>query len=444
MDPSNLRAQSWLAWSHGIFTGNSICRRLWILIIALGYFLKMPFFQWTYLWGGIFAITTAFFAALLYQQYFNKFRNSVIVAIICLLEWHLAWAAVSGMEIGLFTCLTLLFFLLVTRNVSPWVLGGLTGLIVLVRPEGVFLVVIYGFNLLFAHPRKIKQILLQGAAFATMFLTIISPWIVFNLTYAYRPFPNTIAAKFMHYGYPWSLWRSLDYLWNVFLYFLDGSLLLLFPGACFKLYHSIRTKDTIHPQPLFWFLAIVGIYAVALPFIYDEGRYLIPLIPLVIIYGIAGIDQFLEIALHTAFMRSAVWMLLFGAVLILWITGSTEYSKKIQMYDLVHMQAARWINDHASQDAIIATHDIGIIGYFTNRQIVDLAGLVTPEIVPIMHNPQKIAEYLRSKHASYLIVYSSYYRDVVYRLNAKIVFSPNPERMMVEGLGSLDVYEIGK
>ena len=108
------------------------------------------------------------------------------------------------------------------------------------------------------------------------------------------------------------------------------------------------------------------------------------------------------------------------------------------------MQVAQWINDHAPQDAVIATHDIGIIGYFSNRQIVDLAGLVTPEMVPIMNDPQKTAEYLRSKHASYLIVYSGYYHKLINLLNTRLVLSPNPELMMAEGVGTFDVYQIGK
>ena len=439
----NLGLHGVMAFSPGIpSSGNTSV--LWALLLALGYFIKAPFFLWTFLWGGIFAVATAFIAALLNHNYFGNFRNSVIVAIICILEWHLAWAAVSGMEIGLFTCLTLLFFFLLSRNVSPLVLGTLTGLIVLVRPEGVLLAAIYGFKLLSTQPREIKRTLFQGVLFASMFLLTLSPWIAFNFMYTHRPFPNTITAKFMHYGYPWSPWRSLDYLWNIFLFFLDGSFLFLFPGACFKLYKSIRTKDTIPSQPLLWFLTLIGIYAVTLPFIYDEGRYLMPLIPLVIVYGVEGISQFLQIALHSPSMRATGWSLLLVSVLAMWANGSAQYSRRIQFYDLIHMQIAQWINDNAPQDAVIATHDIGIIGYFTNRRIVDLAGLVTPEMVPIMHDPQKTAEYLRSKHASYLIVYSGYYQELINLLNTRRVFSPNPERMMAEGVGTFDVYEIGK
>ncbi len=95
----------------------------------------------------------------------------------------------------------------------------------------------------------------------------------------------------------------------------------IFPGALFKLYTSIGSKTLPDAKPLYWFLAIIGIYSVAIPFIYDQGRYLIPMIPLVIIYGIEGISHFLKIALHTPIMRLAVWVLLYGTVLSLWVSG---------------------------------------------------------------------------------------------------------------------------
>ena len=416
----------------------------WTVLLATGYLLKIPFFLWTYLWSSIFAIATALIAACISQNYFGSFRNAVIVAVICILEWHLAWAAVSGMEIGLFTFLTLLFFLLLNHDIPPFLLGGLTGIIVLVRPEGIILAFVYGLKLLFTDPREIKHILLHAAAFLLAFSIIISPWIVFNLTYSDRPFPNTISAKFLQYGYPWSFGKSLKYLWDVFIYFLNGPLMLLVPCAGFTIYNTIRTKSTRHFYPLAWTLTLIGLYAVALPAIYDQGRYLMPFIPLVVIYGIEGLNQFLKRFVRASILRPAIWLSLFGMVLLLWINGASDYAYRIQLFDMIHMQAVRWIETHAPQDAIIATHDIGIIGYYTERQIIDLAGLVTPEIVPIMNDPQSMADYLRAKQVTHLIVYSGYYRDLLALLHARLVFSPGAEQLKSIGTEPFEIYEINR
>ncbi len=75
---------------------------------------------------------------------------------------------------------------------------------------------------------------------------------------------------------------------------------------------------------------------------------------------------------------------------------------------------------------------------------MDLAGLVTPEIVPIMNNPQKMADYVRTRHASYLIVYSGYYRALLNLLDAHLVYSPGAEQLRAMGVEPFEIYEISR
>jgi hypothetical protein len=107
--------------------------------LAAGYVLNLPFLSWAYLWGSILAVATAFTAAQLSYSYFGNFKNAVIVASIGILEWHLAWSAVSGMEISLFIFLSLLFQFFLHRNSPPYVMGLVAGLAFLVRPEALWL-----------------------------------------------------------------------------------------------------------------------------------------------------------------------------------------------------------------------------------------------------------------------------------------------------------------
>ena len=44
----------------------------------------------------------------------------------------------------------------------------------------------------------------------------------------------------------------------------------------------------------------------------------------------------------------------------------------------------RWFGEHAPREAAIATPDIGAIGYYSGLRVVDLAGLVTPAMVPLL------------------------------------------------------------
>jgi len=438
----NLGLHGEMAFSPGVPSTGSTSF-LWALILALGYFLKAPFFLWTYLWGGIFAVATAMLAAVLSHTYFGSFKNSTIVAVLCILEWHLAWAAVSGMEIGLFTCLTLLFFLLLTQDRSPFLLGCITGIIVLARPEGMLLAAVYGYHILSTHRREIRRIFSNGGMFALAFLIVISPWVAFNIGVSNSPFPNTVAAKFMQYSYPWSLWKSLRYIWDVTSYFLNGPLMLLFPSAGFAIYRTIQIKKTFPFQPLGWSIALIGLYTVALPSIYDHGRYLMPLIPLIVVFGVQGLGPLLERLIQKSMLRSTVWALLFGMVSLLWVNGASDFSFRVNLFRKVHMQAAEWINDHTPRDTVIATHDIGILGYFAERQVVDLAGLITPEMVPLLRQPQKMADYLQAKNVRYVIVYTGYYRDVLALLNAHRVYSPNAKELRDMGSEPFEIHEVG-
>jgi arabinofuranosyltransferase len=415
----------------------------WTMILALGYILHIPFFIWTYALGCILTIATAFTAARLSERYFGNRDRAFLVAVICMLEWHLAWMGLSGMETILFILLILLFFLLSERGMSPLLLGALTGIIVTVRPEGILLAIVYGSSLLRVQPRDLKRLLRHASVFFLAFALTIGPWIAFNLAYGGKPFPNTISAKFMQYGHPWSPFKSLKYMWDVLIYFVNGPLILLVPCAGWTVYNLIRTKNSLPLRPMAWSLTLIGLYAAMLPVIYDHGRYLMPLIPFVVIYGVEGLHQFLARFIHAFLSRLAVWFALFGVLLSLWINGASDYAFRVQLYGTVHLQAAQWINSNAPPDAILATHDIGLIGYHTGRQVVDLAGLVTPEIVPLMNDQRKLAEYVRAQNVRYVIVYSGYFRVLLAELDARPVFSPHAEELRELRIEPFEVYEIG-
>ena len=414
----------------------------WTVLLAAGYLLQVPFFSWVYIWGSIFAVAASSTAALLSYSYFGDFKRAVFVAIICIIEWHLAWSALSGMEISLFTFLTLLILLLLHRDAPPHLMGLLIGLAFLVRPEGMILGGLYGLRILLTNRQYPKQMFYRVGIFAIVFLLIISPWVSFNLNYSGRPFPSTISSKFIQYGYPWSLWNSLKYLWNVMIYFLEGPLMLLVPCAGFIIYGALHARRTDLFYPSAWVMLLIGLYAVALPAIYHHGRYLMPLIPILAIFGVEGLFQLLEKLPHESLLRPALWVVSGCMIIPIWIDGSSTFALQTKLLNESHMEAARWVDANTPSDAIIATHDIGIVGYITQRQIIDLAGLVTPEVIEIMRDQSELANFVREKQVTYVIVFSGYYREMLTQLHARLVFSPNIENLKSLGLEPIEVYEV--
>ena len=218
--------------------------------------------------------------------------------------------------------------------------------------------------------------------------------------------------------------------------------MLLVPCAGFMIYSAFRTRRTNLLYPVAWALTLIGLYAVALPAIYHHGRYLMPLIPIIVIYGVEGLFRLLEKLPQKSLLRPAIWFVFGVMVVTLWVNGASTFALQTKLLNESHLQAALWVDTNVPKDAIIATHDIGIIGYFTQRQIVDLAGLVTPEVIEIMSDQRKLAGFVRERHVTYVIVFSGYYQEMLSQLNAQLVFSPNMENLKSLGLEPIEVYKI--
>ena len=437
----NLGLHGLMAFSPGIPSTGSTSAG-WTALLAAGYVLNLPFLSWAYLWGSIFAVATAFTAAQLSYSYFGNFKNAVIVAFLSILEWHLAWSAVSGMEISLFIFLSILFLFFLHRNSPPYVMGLVAGLAFLVRPEASLLVAIYGIKILFENRKNLVKLFITIVIFSSVLLLIISPWMIFNLNYNGRPFPSTISSKFIQYGYPFSILKSLSYLWSVFLYFLNGPLMLLIPCAGFGIYTALRQRRIALYYPLAWSLTLILIYAVTIPAIYHHGRYLMPLIPILAIFGVEGLSLLFEKHNLNPRLQGVIWLIIAGMILPLWLNGASTFALQVKLLNENHADAAHWVDEHTPQDAVIATHDIGLVGYITQRQIVDLAGLVTPEMIPIMNDPLKMAEYVRRQNVTYVIVFTGYYRQFLKELNAQLVYSPNQDDIHSFGLEPFEVFQI--
>ena len=72
------------------------------------------------------------------------------------------------------------------------------------------------------------------------------------------------------------------------------------------------------------------------------------------------------------------------------------------------VNTAKWISENTTEDAKIAAHDIGALGFFGNRAIIDLAGLISPEVIPFMDDEHQLAEFLIFENPDYLIRITSY------------------------------------
>lgn len=143
-----------------------------------------------------------------------------------------------------------------------------------------------------------------------------------------------------------------------------------------------RQRRLLCLLPVLWAAGLVLLYALRLPVTYQRGRYLWPALPIWIIYGLAGWQIILNTAtsqrLGPLTHRAIQWT--FALLLLVFLVlGGLAYQTDVAFIEGEMVQVAHWLQDNTDENAIIAAHDIGAIGYFAPRPLLDLAGLISPE-----------------------------------------------------------------
>jgi len=87
---------------------------------------------------------------------------------------------------------------------------------------------------------------------------------------------------------------------------------------------------------------------------------------------------------------------------------------------------------------VIAAHDIGALGYFDHHALIDLAGLVSPEVVPFIRDEARLAEFLDQREAQYLIAFPHLYPRLT--ASSKPVYSSGGPHAPATGAGNMTVY----
>ena len=77
------------------------------------------------------------------------------------------------------------------------------------------------------------------------------------------------------------------------------------------------------------------------------------------------------------------------------------------------VMAAKYLQMKTKEGDVIATHDVGPLGYYTGRKIVDVAGLVTPEPINRINDANYVdymTKYLNDNKVTHLDFLREWYR----------------------------------
>jgi hypothetical protein len=318
--------------------------------------------------------------------------------------WNVRWAT-SGMESALAVALTLAGFVAFTEGkrwgARPVRTGALWALAALTRPEIGLLLLLWGaFLLIETEDRFGLRRLIAGALPPVV---IFGAWLLFARIYFGTFWPQTLAAKAAGST---SLAFHLDSVWRqVRLVGATDGVLLVLLALALLLGGGIRISPAAVAQrwlPWAWVVALPALYiARGVPVL---SRYLLILLPVVAwLAWRAAEGWWLGDAPTRAREARARWLAVAVAVVVV-IQNLVVFQQTVVPHVRTFTPAlqqslvkwGRWFGLHSPPTAVIATPDIGAIGYFSRRSLVDLAGLITPAMVPhlVRETPEEaIAEF---------------------------------------------------
>jgi hypothetical protein len=369
--------------------------------------------------------------------------SALAAAIALVWSGPFAWGALSGMEVTLAALLVAAALLALGRDRLGWAAGA-GALATLARPESV---VLLPFLVLARRPTP-RRVLW----FAAIVVVTLLPFVAFNWATVGRLVPGTAAAKVEGGLLGWLvgirepprlMWLerpgafSLD--WLRFLSLTHPLLPLALPA----LVVAWRRVDRA--------LGVVGLVLLAHPLAmallapyrgpaFQEGRYSIHLLPVALLV--------LAAALATLPPRVATTarVLYVAAALMTLIPAADRYAWAVQNINAMQVRLGRWVDANVPRGATLAVNDIGAIAYFSRRPVLDLMGLVTPEILPYrVDGEDGVIRFIVERCPDYVIIFPAWFPRLAARRDLLVpIHAVRLERNEVSGGSEMVVYQLAR
>jgi len=415
---------------------------LWTALLAALALLPGPAQLWSQLLGlGLQAL-----AVIVFHRFCRELGLGSGLAVFATFQFgvcgYLIWGSVSGLEIPLFVLLTLMGMRLHLRDrhtrrgiaVSLPVIA----LSVLARPEGLLLLVLALADRALASRGNWRDWWRGAWPGALVAVVCLLPVALFNLAVSGSLAPTTWQAKS---GAVNGYWPSLRYLHTALgVFFRSQPWLTLLAGAGgLLLLRRIRTPADRGLLPILWLLGLPVAYsclhAPTGALVGNFGRYLYPLLPFVILLGCLG----LELIVERLPRRGPAWirMAMVGVALLVAVptvrhavTLGGQFARNVRNVEQGDVAAARWLSSRLPAGARLAVNDVGAVQYhFPEAEIVDLAGIMSPEIhdytAAAVREGQSwevgAAHFLEAARPDYLVVFPSWFPGL---LASGVSFAP--------------------
>ena len=350
-------------------------------------------------------------AALTSALLFFPKRNIWHFILIAVLGSFPYFYSIYGMETPLFIFLIALCLYFYQNNIISML--GITGaLLLLARLEGIFLLIPMVYFYLKNH-KKIPEL----KYFVLPVLIILANY-TFNKIYYNSFLPSTGMAKIWQgksglWGEGWAF-LNIKYLFGMIdnnIFFIS---LLIFPllGLIFK---KIEEIDLI----ILIFLILYSCFYIFLN-IPNYNWYYAPYFSLGLCYVVKGAScLFQKIYLRNRLLAAMVTLLPVVIIVLYGFQISNAHNGHGSHLD--YQKIGLWLKENTPQSAKIAMVEVGTVGWYSDRYIIDVLGLVNP------HNAQFIGEkkftkWLEFYNPDYFLVHNPLWG---HEISAKVLIKNN-------------------
>ncbi len=276
----------------------------------------------------------------------------------------------EGMEMSLVLCLmSLSFHLMIMRKTIST--GVILGLLLWARVDGVF----WAGALICMEVYISRRVLFKMMVVAA--LTYL-PWVIFASLYFGSPIPQAIYAKLFSFSInapPLS--AQIGTAISTFPFYL-----IIF--ALIGLIANWRNK-WLMILPAFFVFEILRLAVLKETF---EARYFVPA------YWAGSISMSLGLYASWRHLRDRLQLPTWGGILLmtLYLGISLFYTaqdavERRAYQEYVYTRSTKvigmWLNQNTAKDSVILLEPLGYIGYYSQRHILDEAGIVTPQMLPV-------------------------------------------------------------
>ncbi len=392
-----------------------------------------------------------------------------------------AWGALSGMEVGL-AALLVAAVLWAHARARLGTSTLLLALATLARPESALFLPL----VVLARPLTIRR----AALAAAIVLAVLTPAVAFSLATTGAPVPATAMAKIeggllgwlsgvreparrLLLGRPWEFgveWARWLFATHWALPFAVVPALVLAWRRAGRALGLPALVIVAHPLGM----ALLAPYRGPA---FQEGRYSMHLLPVVFTVLAVALSRSEtgvavttgsrgrsgqpavassykdmggpEMAPHTPQRASnRVRRLAFALYLALAIVtlpaAASRYAWAVQNINAMQVEIGRWVAANTPPRARLALNDVGAIAYVSRRPVLDLMGLVTPEVVPYRRQGEEgVVRYVLERCPDYVIVFPAWFPRLSARTDLlEPVHRVRLERWEVTGGSEMVVYRL--